>query len=138
MNGEVKQFKLVTGEEIVCEVLEWPDRDDETDGELVIRRPLKIIAYEPQLGGTRMYLFRPWMILQGGKDQFQTLADFQIVGEANPSQHLMNQYVLACQQELFGSDSDESATEDNAEELTPSDSDQGPRNIIRFPGRTIH
>lgn len=134
IQGDVKQFKLTTGEEIVCEVIEWPSDDAEGSNDLVIRRALKILAYEPSIGGPRVYLFRPWMVLQTDHDQLQTIPDFQIVGEANPSPRLVEQYLIACGHESPSEDSDQSSILEQL--LSGGDSDS---KIIAFPGgRTLH
>lgn len=135
---EVKQFKLTSGEEIVCQVLEWPDPDDPDDNELVIRQPLKIVAYEPTVGGPRLYLFRPWMVLQAGEDQFQTLSDYQIVGEGNPTRRMLEQYVVACKHEMESHEPEPDVPETEDVIDLGGDSDDDPK-IVRFPaGRTVH
>lgn len=135
IQGDVKQFKLTTGEEIVCEVIEWPSDDEEGSNDLVVRRALKILAYESSIGGPRVFMFRPWMVLQTDADQLQTIPDFQIVGEANPSPRMVEQYLIACGNESQ-SDSDQSDPSEILQQLLGGDSDS---KVVVFPGgRTLH
>jgi hypothetical protein len=133
-NQSLMQFKLVTGEEIVCEVLQWPNLDDdEDDTQIIIRRAMKLMAFEPRPGGLRVYMFRPWMVLQSESTQVQSLFDYQIVGEAIPSAQMITQYQMAMKLEV-GEDSDQ--PDPLMADITPSDSDTP--NIITFPGRVLH
>ena len=132
------QFKLVTGEEIVCEVLQWPNPDeDDEETNIVIRRAMKILSFEPRPGGLRVYMFRPWMVLQSGSTQVQSLFDYQIVGEAIPSELMIQQYHMALKLEVGEEDSDHTTTLGTDPMLSATDSDIP--NVIAFPnGRTIH
>lgn len=138
IQGDIRQIKLTTGEEIICEVLEWPDEEDEDDHDLVIRRPLKILSFEPTVGGARIYMFRPWMVMQTEPDQCQIVADYHIVGEGSPSPRMIEQYMIAIKMESVNQDSGGSSMDpsDIIEQLLGGDSDS---NVIAFPGpRTLH
>ena len=41
--NEIKHFKLTNGEEIVCDVIEWPDVDGDSP-DIVVRNAFKIIT----------------------------------------------------------------------------------------------
>lgn len=144
---ELKQFKLTSGEEIICEIMEWPDAESES-ADMVVRNILNIVAYE-QTGGNRYYTFKPWMVFQDAEDNYQILNINHVVGECNPSEKIIEQYFIA----IKGESSPESETakaeiqkqlEDYINKLRgmvsnrdPNDSDN-PTNIVSFPGRTIH
>ena len=85
---EIKQFKLVSGDEIICEVLEWPT--DEFSG-LVVRRVLQLRTTFDK-NGNRYYTFRPWMALQEGGEMFISLDGNHLVGEANPDLIMLKNY----------------------------------------------
>lgn len=143
---ELKQFRLTSGEEIVCEVVEWPDVESES-ADIVVRNVLKILGYN-QPNGDKYYTFSPWMVFQDDSDAIQLLNNNHIMGEANPSEKLIEQYFIATK----GDTTEESETLKAdlqarlAEYLMKlrgvisgddTDSDTG-GNIVKFPGRVLH
>jgi hypothetical protein len=81
----IRQFKLSNGDEIVCDVVEWPDEDDGPNA-LVIRNAYKIHMINPIVPGeNRYYQFRPWMVYQDNPEYFQILNGDHILSEATPS-----------------------------------------------------
>ena len=146
---EIKQFKLSSGEEIVCEVIEWPDVDED-EADIVVRNIYKIIAIDQTVSGNRYYTFKPWMVFQDEPDMFQTININHIIGEANPSQKLLEQYFTMIKGEL-SEDSEAARAElekkladyiNNLRQMVSEQvgySDSGEENVIKFPGgRTIH
>jgi len=146
---EIKQFKLSSGEEIVCEVIEWPDVDED-EADIVVRNIYKIIAIDQTVSGNRYYTFKPWMVFQDEPDMFQTINMNHIIGEANPSQKLLEQYFTMIKGEL-SEDSEAARAElekkladyiNNLRQMVSEQvgySDSGEENVIKFPGgRTIH
>ena len=146
---EIKQFKLSSGEEIVCEVLEWPDADEDI-ADIVVRNIFKVVAIDQTVSGNRYYTFKPWMVFQDEPDMFQTININHVIGEANPSQKLLEQYFNILKGEL--SEESEAAREELEKKLADyisnlrkivseqvGSSDSGEENVIKFPGgRTIH
>ena len=62
--NEIKHFKLSNGEEIVCDVIEWPDVDGDSP-DIVVRNALKLLRLELlNEDNIRYYQFRPWMVYQ--------------------------------------------------------------------------
>lgn len=122
---KVKQLKLVTGEEIVCEIIE-EDADD-----VIIRNALGI-QFHVLEDGSRMWTFKYFMCYQDDPERFILLKIDKIVSIANPVEPLIKQYLLATE-EMLG----EAAHEDeySREEFEfMNDSDQA--NVVKFP--TIH
>ena len=76
----LRQFKLTTGEEIVCEVLEW--NDEETD--LIVIRHAVEIQYIVK-DSYRMCTMRPWLLQQVQNEFFQTLSANHVVADARPA-----------------------------------------------------
>lgn len=146
---EIKQFKLSSGEEIVCEVIEWPDLGEDI-ADIVVRNIFKVVSIDQTVSGNRYYTFKPWMVFQDEPDMFQTINMNHIIGEANPSQKLLEQYFTMMKGEL--SEDSEAAREELEKKLAHyinnlrqmvseqlSSSDSGEENVIKFPGgRTIH
>ena len=91
--NEIKHFKLTNGEEIVCDVIEWPDVDGDSP-DIVVRNAFKIITSGlSNQDNIRYYQFRPWMIYQDEPEMFQILNGNHILGEANPPESLLEQYL---------------------------------------------
>ena len=63
--NEIKQFKLSNGDEIVCDVVEWPDVDGDSP-DIVVRNVFKIVVagVKSSKDSIRYYQFRPWMVHQ--------------------------------------------------------------------------
>jgi len=147
---EIKQFKLSSGEEVICEVLEWPN-DEEDEVDIVVRNVFRIVAIDQTVSGNRYYTFKPWMVFQDEADMFQLINNTHVIGEANPSQKLLEQYFIAIRGES-SEDSEaaraeiEKRLEDYINNLrnmisgqTQDTSDSGDDKVIKFPGgRTLH
>jgi len=89
--NDIKQFKLSSGEEIVCDVIEWQDVEGD-DPNIVVRNAYCLL----QLGtkkGVNYYQFSPWMVYQNDPEFFQVINSMHILGEANPPKALLEQYI---------------------------------------------
>jgi predicted S18 family serine protease len=127
---DLRQFKLGDNEEIICEVVEWPDEEHDT---MVVRRALKIIAVEDIAEGMRYYTFKPWMSMNNDPEQLQVLNSYHIIAEAKPSTMAIDHYndIIS---EMKDFDAEENANYFGNE---VGDSDQG-SNIIQFSKDLIH
>lgn len=85
---EVRQFKLASGEEIVCEIIQW---NNEEELELVVRKAMKLVMGEMETG-VRYYSFRPWMVYQENPDDFIVLNGNHVIGIGFPTDSLLKQY----------------------------------------------
>jgi len=142
-NKSIRQFKLSNGDEIVCDVVEWPSEDDDHNG-LIVRNAYKIFMVNT-LNPTenRYYQFRPWLVYQDKKDYFQVLNADHIIAEATPADELLVHYYRV----INDTDENEKELEDKIAKLekvleeymsdkTFNDSDSN--NLIQFPGRKLH
>lgn len=128
LNRSIRQFKLTNGDEIVCDVVEWPDIDNDDNG-LVVRNAYKIFMINT-LAPTenRYYQFRPWLIYQDNKEFFQIINADHIVAEATPSEELLLYYYRIVNE-----------SQGNDEEMINefmSENDSDLDNLIKFPGNT--
>lgn len=121
---QVKQLKLSTGEEIMCEILEEDDYD------IIIRNPLTI-QFSHTEDGQRMWSFRLFMCYQDDPDRFILLKLDKIVAIANPVDEILKQYIKAVDSIM---DFDGQEPMDDFEDLSDLDSDSS--NVIQFP--TVH
>ena len=83
----IQQFILSNGDQVVCDVVEWP-KDDSID--IVVRNCYKLIGIESET--TRYYSFKPWMVLQDQEDDLMIININHVVGEANPSDIVIKNY----------------------------------------------
>lgn len=93
---EIRQFKLVNNDEIMCEVVEYHEDDDA----IVIRKTMKMVQMDNMANGTRYYAFRPFMMYQLTKEAFQIVNCEHIIAEANPNQELILEYFKAIETSL--------------------------------------
>ena len=86
--NEIRQFKLASGEELVCEVVEWAT---EECCDMVVRRAFSI---QTQISNEtyRYHSLKPWMALQEGLEMYITLNSNHIVSEAQPQESLLKHY----------------------------------------------
>ncbi len=136
---KIKQLKLVSGEEIICEIIE------ETDEDLIVRAPLQI-QFHTNEDTSRIWTFRLFMCYQDDPDRFVLVKVDKIMGIGNPIDQLIRQYLDGVQQ-MYVFDDEEDLTEAGHSEpynpweeweskVTGSDSDGGKSNVLKFP--TIH
>jgi len=134
----IRQFKLSNGDEVVCEVMRFPEDDD--DATLAVRSVYKItMITSPENDSNRYYQFRPWMVYQDNKDLQQELNLNHIIAEAMPTPELLAHYF-----KVALDDETEASIEDFLRKLKEAMQEhvQGPdsdSNLITFPGsRRLH
>ena len=106
---EIRQFKLANDDEIMCEVVEYPEEDDA----IVIRKTMKMVQMDNMANGTRYYAFRPFMMYQMTKEAFQIINCAHIIGEANPNQDLILEYFKAIETAM----EDEGGAKENMDDM---------------------
>jgi len=90
----IKQFKLTSNEEIICEVIE---NDDDPSG-IIAKRILKVHVGEDYDNGIRYYSFKPWMSFQDHINDFSIITAEHIIGQTTPSESLKKHYCIAIEQ----------------------------------------
>tara|TARA_B100001057_G_scaffold450364_2_gene492373 strand:+ start:8723 stop:9151 length:429 start_codon:yes stop_codon:yes gene_type:complete len=90
----VKQIKMVNGDEIICEILE------ELEDDLVVRYCLLIDKFRAQSDDTEQYtstfyVLKPWMTYVEHKDEVITINAYHCMALSNPHTELLKQYELA-------------------------------------------
>ncbi len=94
--SDIRQFKLVTGEEIVCNVVEW--NDPQVDDNIVIKNAMQItygaLNAEPgQTQANRAAILVPWFLHQIEPDTVQTLNLAHATAEAMPGAQVLDYYL---------------------------------------------
>ena len=122
----LKQLKLTNDDEIICEVIDVED----VDGEVVIRKVLKLMCIDDFERNVRYYSFKPWMSFTDDIEGLQTLNSGHIVGQMNPSKTLAAHYAHAVKEVERGMKTsktlnlDEVLKDLDVEELTEEDMDE--------------
>ena len=135
MKADIRQLVLSNGQELLCEVIQWPDIDIDEQEVMIIRRSAKIIVQENFEQGTRWFTFRPFMTYQDGNNSLVSLMPYHIMSIGHPSDVLKNQYRKYIK--LMSSDLNTEAAEDPFEYHLESnmrgvDSDAPFDNIVPF------
>jgi len=88
-NFPIQQFKLITGEEVICEIMEWENED----GFIIIKNAMDInISTDRE---ERIYMFKPWFLYVEKDDEYVFLDSNKIVGNCKPNDLLALQYYAA-------------------------------------------
>lgn len=113
---ELKQFKLASGDEVLCEVIEWP-KDDEL--EIIARNVLKVYSVMTATGEFQ-HTLKPWMVLQLAETNQVLINIAHVVGEGNPNKYCKEQYYKVVNYLLSPDDDDEEDVEEMTEKESPS------------------
>jgi hypothetical protein len=136
----IRQFKMVSGEELVCEVVDWETDDDFS---ILVKNLFKIHLVEDHQSNTRYYSLRPYLCLQTGEDLLQTINEAHIMASALPSETLLTQYKTTIRIERMTSveieeelkkridNLKEFLDEDDIEEMLDEETHTG--NVVQFP-----
>jgi hypothetical protein len=116
----VKQLKLVSGEEVLCEIME----EDEND--LVVRNIYRMVSIESD-DGNFYWVFKPFMFFQEDPNKMLLLKSDKIVAVASPIDKLIGQYEVAIKQ--FEKDLEEEALLDGDDD---GGDDDRPSNVIKL------
>ena len=83
--NKLKQYKLASGDEIVCEVVDTEDND------IIAKKVIQIDSVVME-DGCRAYVMRPWMLYQDGIEQFTIINKSNVSASAIPTDGLIHQY----------------------------------------------
>lgn len=87
----LRQFKLVNDDELICELVQYSD--DET--EILVRRVLKIITADDYESNVRYYSFKPWISFQDDINDLTVINAMHVLTEVVPSESLKKHYGVA-------------------------------------------
>lgn len=119
----VKQFKLIGGEEILCDLVGV--ELDEYDAEvMIIRGAYSLISQEDFENGLRYYTFRPFMMHINDPSHLLALNSGSIICMTTPSETVEEQYI-----KYIGLHTKEEDKDDSIGEYEEDLSDE---NIIKF------
>lgn len=90
MEPDIRQFKLVTGDEIICNVVH------EDENEIVLQNVLQMTSVVQE--GYKFYTFKSFMTYQDREDSLISVNPEKIVSFANPSEELVKEYFRGIEQ----------------------------------------
>lgn len=128
---DVKQMKLLGGEEILCDLVDV--QYDEEEGEaFVIRAAYSLISQEDFENGFRYYTFRPFMMHVYDPSHILLLNSASVICMTNPHENVIEQYIKHI--EAFRKEQREkesSSAEDFLEKMAREDEEKDER-IVKF------
>lgn len=127
---DIKQIKLTTGEELVCDVLEVVE--DEYAEAMVVTNCLTILCQEDRKREIRWYTFRPFMLHQDA-DQQLVINTQNIVCLTTPAKGVMDYFNTYLDNFRKIKKEEEDFVRENMD-ITFSEDDSDLNNLIRFPG----
>ena len=138
--SDIRQFKLSTGEEIICQILEWGG-DDEEEVDLVVRYVYRVYSMDDDSHGYRFYSLKPWMTMQEGDGKFITINTMHIVSQAKPDLIILKQFKKAIESSEIPEEDLKDKVADYIEKMRTvfqdddfdDDEDEESNNIVHFP-----
>lgn len=127
--NNIRQFKLTTGEELICQVLEWAD-DEEVD--IVIRHVYEINRVDDDARGYRYYNLKPWMVMQEGDERFITLNTMHVVSQCKADEKIVEQFQEAVKNSQLSEEELQEKVERYLKKMKAVMEDEI-ENVIRFP-----
>lgn len=92
MMSSTKQFKLSSGEEIMCDVIEWAS---EGSFDIIVKNILQIVQHYDRNDNEYYYSFRPWVHFQEHDMDISILDSKHIISTSNPNFILLEHYKSA-------------------------------------------
>ena len=129
--SDVRQLKLTSGEEIICQVLEWVD---EEAGDIVIRHAYKLHTVDDDARGYRFFNIKPWMTMQEGEDMFITMNVMNIIAQAKPNEKIEKQFWQAVKHSNMTEEELQQKVDDYISKMKEAAEQFDEENIIMFPG----
>ena len=126
----VKQIKMVNGDELICEILE------ELEDDLIVRYCLLIDKFRTTNNEeeytTTLYVLKPWMTYIEQKDEVITINAYHCMALSNPHVELLKQYETALSKIIEMSKEEVKEKEDSLDTLVKFlDEDDGDlKNVV--------
>ena len=128
----VKQLKLITGEEILCDVIdiEINEFDEEI---IIIKSACALVSTEDFENQVRFYTFRPFMMHQYESNKVMILQSGAVICSAIPDRKVIDQYETHVEQNKADEEDDIDSSVNDLDD-TPDDT-----NVLKFnPKNKLH
>jgi len=142
------QLKMTSGDEIICEVMEWPMGESK---DMIIRNAMSL-SFQWDDTGDQIYGLKPWFTMIENHEEYIVINSTHILGTSKPNNSFRREYVEAVD-EMHNiakkrektlerkTMADEQSFLDALEKLTQgmADRDSDKDNVIQFPDKpSIH
>lgn len=87
--NSLRYFKLANGDEIIADVIDWPD---EESYEIVAVNVLRIVHVRTESPNSTIYHLKPWMIGIIGQESLITINPDSVVGISVPPKDILTFY----------------------------------------------
>lgn len=88
---DLAQFKLTSGHELVCDVMEWGE-DGDTD--IIVRNVMQIVIGQ-DADGESVFMFRPWIQYVESNEEYVLMNTKHIISSNRPNKNLITEYKYA-------------------------------------------
>jgi hypothetical protein len=99
---DIRQLKLINGEEIICEVVDESFEQYSGEFDMHVKScmalQLKVVDMDPDEEPYRYYSLNPWMVYGEDAENPTFLKSEMIVAECQPSPLLLDQYIVGIKQ----------------------------------------
>jgi hypothetical protein len=110
------QFKLASGHEIVCEVLEWCDPATPDSKEIIIKNVMQIVNGKVNESGESIFMFRPFVNFCEGEKEYMVMDMRHVITVNRPNKHLAAEFIYAVEEmNAIAQDRDDEVAEAEAE-----------------------
>lgn len=134
MAPNIKQLKLITGEEILCDLTEALYDEDDIEHTLLIRSAFTLVTHEDFENQIRYYTFKPFMIHSYEANKIMALNAGAMICAIQPDKNLIDKYEEHVKEFEF--------IEPEEEEKSPLDAeaDEEPKDdkVLKFKPKTVH
>lgn len=89
----LKQLKMQSGDELICEILDWSFNEETEEETIIVRSAFLIVSAEDWQSSTRYYTFRPFMLYQERPEQIISLNPMHVSAAALPHDLIIAQYL---------------------------------------------
>ena len=122
---EIIHLKLSSGEEVLCEIIQW---DDEHNATILVKNAFEIVFLQSPTGAMRLCTLRPFMVGQVEEGYNIALNGDMITAQASPTREILDNYRETLEEYIkFNIDEPTDAELDKIEKEEISE------NILPFP-----
>lgn len=121
---EIIQLKLASGEEVLCEIIQW---DDDHNATIVVKNAFEIVFLQSPTGAMRLCTLRPFMIGQVEEGYNIALNGDMITAQAQPTREILDNYRDTLEEYIKFN---QGPTD---EELKEIEKEERAENILQFP-----
>jgi len=122
---EIIHLKLSSGEEVLCEIIQW---DDDHNATILVKNAFEIVFLQSPTGAMRLCTLRPFMVGQVEEGYNIALNGDMITAQASPTREILDNYRETLEEYIkFNVDEPTDA------ELDKIEKEEIAENILPFP-----